>query len=447
MSTVIEILEELEATSGTNAKRDVLELHSRNELLRSVFLAVEDPYTVYYVNKFKAPAASDAPERDDDSLRNLLDVVLPRLAKREVTGNAAKEYVATTLSRMSSTQQKWATRILLKNLRVGVQQATVNRVWPGLVRGFSVSLAETLRTIHDKSTGIRIMDPVKYPVRVEPKLDGLRCVAVKQAGVVRFYTRNGTLLETLPSIGAALQAIEADDFVLDGECLGEDWNESASILMSRKYKKDDRNIVFHVFDGMPLQDWVAQCSELVLTQRLQYVRDVLEPIVGDTFSKVKLVGGVMVNNELQLLETYSKFMNMGYEGIMLKDQGAQYLFKRSSSILKMKPYTTYEGVIVGHYEGRNGTKNEGLFGGFEVLLPNGVITRVGSGFTDEARSEIHITGPESYVGKIVEIEGQPDPMTKDGLTRDGKVRFPVFCRFRDVSDVDQGLATMAMEFT
>jgi hypothetical protein len=47
--------------------------------------------------------------------------------------------------------------------------------------------------------------------------------------------------------------------------------------------------------------------------------------------------------------------------------------------------------------------------------------------------------PKEYIGKIVEIEGQPDPATKDGLTKDGKIRFPVFTRFRDVNDVDQAV--------
>ena len=53
--SVISILEELEATSGSNAKHDILELHKDNELLKRVFVAAQDPYTVYYVSKFKMP--------------------------------------------------------------------------------------------------------------------------------------------------------------------------------------------------------------------------------------------------------------------------------------------------------------------------------------------------------------------------------------------------------
>jgi ATP-dependent DNA ligase len=129
-------------------------------------------------------------------------------------------------------------------------------------------------------------------------------------------------------------------------------------------------------------------------------------------------------------------MDGGSEGIMIKSLDAPYRFKRSDAIQKMKPVQTWEGVIVGHYEGRAGTKREGLFGGFEVVLPGGAITRVGGGFSDELKAEIQLSGPETYVRKIAEIEGQPDPQTKTGLTLEGKVRFPVLLRFRDEADTD-----------
>jgi ATP-dependent DNA ligase len=111
----------------------------------------------------------------------------------------------------------------------------------------------------------------------------------------------------------------------------------------------------------------------------------------------------------------------------------------------MKPVATYEGIIVGHYEGRRGSKREGLWGGFEVVLPNGVVTRVAGGFTDKMKAEINID-PNSWVGRIIEMEGQPDPQTGDGLTKDGKVRFPVFIRERDPRDVDQKLNEIAKSY-
>jgi ATP-dependent DNA ligase len=161
--------------------------------------------------------------------------------------------------------------------------------------------------------------------------------------------------------------------------------------------------------------------------------------MNDIRCPVRQVKHVVVENETQLKEAFQTWMDEGYEGVMLKKLDAPYSFKRSDNMLKLKPCVTYEGVIVGHHEGRRGTKREGLFGGFEVMLHNGIVTRVGSGFNDSIKAEVELNGAESYVGKVLEIEAQPDPLTVDGLTKDGKARFPVFVRFRDASDVDPKL--------
>lgn len=432
--TVIDILEELEATPGRNDSMEILRLHSDNELLKSVFAAAQDPYTVYYVNKVKMPVAVKKSDTDEDStVEVFIDILTNMLATREITGNLAKDTVVKLFSLMTVREQKWCQRILLKNLRCGVQESTVNKIWPGLVKSFSVALASTLKSEFVKGSGIKLLDIVKYPVRVEPKLDGLRCIAVKRAGVVTFYTRNGSVLETLPTIKAALEKSAYDNVVLDGEAMGTDWNESASVLMSSKTKKDDSNIFFNVFDAMSTDEWVKQDSVSTFAKRLELLENIVKVVSSPC---VKLVPHITAKNESELKAYFAKCMNEGYEGVMLKTLDSYYEWDRSKNILKLKPTITYEGVIVGSYEGRRGTKREGLFGGFEVVLPNGVVTRLGGGFSDKMRAEIQLEGVDSCLGKIVEIEGQPDPLTSDGLTEDGKVRFPVFLRYRSAKDVD-----------
>lgn len=433
MSTVIEILEDLETTSGSNAKKDILSRRKDNELLKRVFVAAQDPYTVYYVNKFKMPKPASG-KGDDACIANFLNVVLPPLASRKLTGNEAKAWVENAFANMDERQQKWCQRIILKNMRCGVQESTLNKVWPGIVKSFSVALAETLKSGFTRGEGIKILEPVNYPVRVEPKLDGLRCIAVKHNGVVTFYTRNGTVLETLPKIKAALESASYDDVVLDGEAMGKDWNESASVLMAKKTQRDDSNIVYNVFDAMVIGDWIDQENKATYADRCALVETVVASMKPG--APVRQVPAQTARNEQELKAFFAQCMNDGFEGVMLKRMDTPYRFKRSDNILKLKPVTTYEGVVVAHYEGRRGTSREGLFGGFEVVLPNGVITRLGGGFNDALRAEVQLEGPDSYIGRVVELEAQPDPLTKDGLTVDGKARFPVFLRFRDASDVD-----------
>lgn len=447
MKTTIKILNELETISGSNAKLDILEVNKNNELLKKVFIAALDPYTTYYVSKFKMPKALTQEIQDDDFvLEYFVSTLLESLSSRKITGNAAKERVVSYFSKLSIDQQKWCQRILLRNLRVGVQEGILNKVWPGLVKSFSVALAATLKSSFQKGVGISINETVSYPVRCEPKLDGLRLIAVKKNGVVTLYTRNGTILETLPTIKKALEQGDYDNFVLDGEALAKSgtWNDSVSIVMSHKTLKNDDDIVFNVFDAIELNQWIQKKCTVTYDDRCADVHNIVNVFVNDCH--IVQVPHIVANDLNELLSFFKKCMDEGFEGIMLKRTDSVYEFKRSSNILKLKPCVTYEGIIVGYYEGRKGTKNEGLFGGFELLLSNNVITRVGSGFNDDVRSQTQLNGLESYIGKIVEIEAQPDPLTNDGLSVDGKARFPVFCRFRDEADIDVSLVELGKNY-
>jgi len=432
MATVIEILERLEADNSRNFKEEFLEIHSANELLKRVFAVAGDPYINFYVNKFKMPPVGTASDDDDVVIDQFLDFIVDYLSTRKITGNAAKDAIIALFSNLSSLQQKWCLRILLKNLRCGVQETTVNKIWAGSIKKFSVQLADTLETHHDPMMGLQIKDRIDYPVRVEPKLDGLRCIVVKTNSKVTLFTRSGSVLETLPRIKSILEKADYDNFVLDGEIMGSDWNESASVVMSHKKSKDDSNMIFHVFDSMSFEEWQDQNCRTSLRDRIISTEKLIKKI---SSKSVVMVSGESANNHSELLEFYSKKMESGYEGIMVKKLESTYTFKRSDSVLKLKPVTTYEGVVVGNYLGARGSKREGLWAGFEIVLPNGVVTRVGGGFTDKIKAEIGMN-PETWLGRVIEVEGQPDPATKNGLTKDGRIRFPVFIRERSRQDVD-----------
>ena len=226
-----------------------------------------------------------------------------------------------------------------------------------------------------------------------------------------------------------------DNFALDCEAMGADWNESASVVMSKKKNKDDSNMVLHVFDAVPFDDWRCQENQLDLMTRVELVEELVSQVCHHS---VVFVHGQTVNDDASLIAFYKKCLDEGYEGIMVKDLNSPYVFKRSKNVKKMKPISTYEGVVVGSYTGNIGSKREGLWSGFEVKLSNGVITRVGGGFTDKLKAEIELDS-DSWLGRVVEVEGQPDPSTNDGLTKDGKIRFPVFIRERSIHDVDSRL--------
>ena len=421
----IEILEKLESDNSRLFKEALLREHSSNETLRRALVMAADPWKNWGVAKYDKVDFFGSHGHEDTMLDIFMDL-LDDLNDRKMTGNKARGAVEGAVSAFDQLGQKWAERLLWRNLRCGVSATTINKIWPGSVVPFAVALAETLTTV-GVNGDFKIADPISYPVRVEAKLDGLRCIAVKHNGEVSMFTRSGTPLETLPRIKAAIEALPLDNFVLDGEAMADSWEDSASIMMSSKSKKDDSDMRYHIFDCLPLSEWQSQKSDTPYFFRLVNLATTLGLPEGSPF---RLVKSKTCANETELREFYSECLDEGYEGVMLKDVKAPYRWKRSDAILKLKPVATEEGVIVGWYEAKESTKRAGQFGGFVVLTPNGVTTRVGGGYCDDLKNKIFADGPDTYAGKIAEVEHQPP------FTPDGKLRFPVFCRFRDASDVD-----------
>jgi len=426
VNNVIETLELLESDNSRLFKEKVLTDNKDDLLLRDFLAMAFDPWKNWGVAKYNRPDPLPGNSNHEDVELSTFMVLLEALNSRTLTGNKAREAVEAAMSQFDVLGQKWCERLLWRNLRCGVSATTINKIWPGSIVPFAVSLAESLTT-QGVNGDFKIVDMINYPVRVEAKLDGLRLIAVKNRGDVSLFTRSGTPIETLPRIVQAIKNLEADNIVLDGEVMGEDWNESASVVMSSKSKKDDSTMRYHVFDCVNFEDWQQQKSETHYCARLLDISMIVGDVQGTPFRYVK---STTAKDETELREFYNECLAEGYEGVMLKRLDTPYQWKRTDAILKMKPVATEEGVIVGWHEANEKTKRAGQFGGFHVLTKNGVVTKVGGGYTDAQKKQIQEEGPDTYIGRIAECEHQPP------FTVDGKMRFPVFSRFRDPTDVD-----------
>jgi ATP-dependent DNA ligase len=427
---VIEIFEQLEATSSRLEKEAILREHKGQTYLQEAFKAALDPYRTYGVSKIAKPTK----HRDDSSLANLTIwlTLLDRLQNRVFVGNEAKARIKEALEICSELEQKWFERILVKNLRCGVTETTVNKIWPDLIPKFEVQLAEEIKVeFKDEAFVQTAGKPIEFPIYVDPKLDGLRMVAIKQNGVVTLFSRGGKEFETFPTIKTALEKADYDNTVLDGEVMAhgkgeEAWNHSASVAHSTKSVKSDEAMVYNVFDIMTLDEWVKQDCKTLFKDRFLRVEELANLVANPS---VKPVSGAIVKDFSDLVAFYEECLEASFEGCMLKKLEARYEFKRSSSVSKFKPVCDWSGKVVGVYGGHKGGKWEGKFGGLLVRLPNGKDTQVGGGYSDELRAEL-LTSGESLIGKFVDVVGQPP------LSKWGKIRFPRFKRFRDASDVD-----------
>ena len=424
------IIQELEADNSRLAKEAILKreaLANNIVLFEGIRLAL-DNLTTFGVKKVPSHSGPDGQGLPWAAFLELAQL----LYTRQLTGNDAKDAIELALSASTGAEwNDWYRRILIKDLRCGVSEKTVNKVLKGStikpVPRFEVMLAHDGANHEKKIQGKKLL---------EPKLDGVRVLTIINMDnrTVTQYTRNGKLLENFSHITSALEA-NIDDFersmVLDGEMV----STSFQALMKQVHRKDDvkaSDAVLMLFDILPLSEF--QTGKSVLGQRRRSkLLESFQPV----FDKCGNIG-VVPQQEVDLNEyagellfkEYNKdAIDAGYEGIMIKDVDAKYECKRSASWLKQKPVLTVDLSIVAVEEGTG--KNEGKLGALVCEgIDQGKFIRVnvGSGLTDEQRDELW-NNKDNIIGQVVEIKA--DCITQNQDTVDTySLRFPRFERFR-----------------
>lgn len=458
--SIVEVLEEIENTQGTIAKRQILEEYAAEPELRQALRLALDPYIVFNVGKYKAPK-QHADEPSAKGFHRLL-LLLHDLDTTELRGGVAKAKLDEAFEELTELEQKWGIRILLKKTRLGIAETVVNEVMPGCIRTYEVALCETLKVEFEqlkeskfpkmyrgfldqaKAENIRVLrtddakvywlvvgkdvtkvtfkGDIAFPTYVQGKWDGLRCGAEKRSGVVTMKTRNGNVIETLPHIKKILEeCTDFDDVYLDGEAMGEDWNESASVIGSTKNAKDLSGMNYHLFSVLPLDEW--DTKNFVTPYSEQHLDANNVAALCDS-KHIQSMPIKIANDYYEFLVLYLEFLDQDLEGVIGKHANGVYVLgKTKEGWFKFKPEQTYEGSVVGWFKGTTGGKRENSFAGFWILLENGVATRVGSGFTDPDKAEYDFEiqnggGIEVYFGRILECTAQPP------LTDEGKMRFP-----------------------
>ena len=425
-----QIIQELEADNSRLAKEAIIEREARagnKQFFEGAHLALS-PYITFGVKKVPTSTGGSGQGLPWEAFKELAHL----LSTRQLTGNDARDAIELALSAATTDEWNgWYRRILIKDLRCGVSEKTVNKAVKGTdiqpVPVFECMLAHDGANHEKKIKGVRLL---------EPKLDGVRCITIVnyESRTVVQYTRNGKVLENFSHIADGLLA-NIDDigrsYVLDGEVV----SSSFQTLMKQVHRKDDVKATdarLMLFDIIPLSEF--QKGKSILGQRrrtnlLKTFKPVFEKagsidVIEQT--EVDLDGYV---GELQFKQFNKEAIEAGFEGIMIKDPDAVYECKRSTSWLKQKPFIEVSLTVTAVEEGTG--RNEGKLG---ALICEGVddgkriVVNVGSGFTDIDRDEFW-TSKDAMVGQIVEVRA--DAATRSQDSEDTySLRFPRFLRFR-----------------
>tara|TARA_E500000178_G_scaffold323284_1_gene348733 strand:- start:18222 stop:19598 length:1377 start_codon:yes stop_codon:yes gene_type:complete len=349
------------------------------------------------------------------------------LRTRTITGNAAKEAVELMSQKFDSDQWNMlARRVLIKDLRCGITSKTINKIvgnseWK--IPVFEVQLATDSKGHPKKLVG---------EVMIEPKLDGVRTIAILTKDNVQLFSRNGKLFNNFPQIEQELKklcatATQRGGVVIDGEITGKSFQE----LMRGATRKDHvaTDSVFNVFDTMSLVEFKQGHSNRLQKDRLLALESLVNRV---QMENVIMVKGKQINldneHDHKFMEQYANdCVAEGYEGIMIKKLDAPYECKRSTFWMKWKPVITVDLEVVDIEEGTG--RNAGRLGALvcEGVDDNRTIrVNVGSGLSDSDRDDFW-TRKDSLVGYIVEVKADAVTQNQDGTY---SLRFPRFERFR-----------------
>jgi ATP-dependent DNA ligase len=416
--------ESLAANPSRNFKIEQLTAHSDNEMLREVVRLALDPFTQFYQRKI--PAYARDPKFNTMTLGFALNQ-LSELSNRNVTGNAAIEFLRNLLSSLDPDDAKVIERIIDKSLDCGVQVSSANAVWPELIKEYPVMLCSPFEQ--------KLVEKIKFPAYVQLKMDGMRFNAIVRNGKCEFRSRNGKEIQLLGNLEEDFIAMaNGVDCVFDGELLVKDKGivldrQTGNGILNKANKgtiKTDeaRKVHATVWDLIPYDAFTKGICSVPYNQRLESLC-----VMADTYQskKVALVDRWEVDTMEEVNTIFNGLLEQGEEGIILKTHDGIWEDKRAKHQIKFKGELECDLKIVAIEEGTG--KYAGMLGAILCESADGLVkVSVGSGFKDEHRKNYG----QELVDKIVAVKYNMRIRNKSG---EESLFLPIFVEIRDDKNV------------
>ena len=275
----------------------------------------------------------------------------------------------------------------------------------------------------------------------ERKLDGERCLAFRDRGVVRLLSRNRKDLNaSYPELEEALVSQRADDFVVDGEVVAFSGATTSFQRLQPRMQTGDREeaadsgvaVYYYLFDLLHLAGHSTE--QLALRDRKRLLKSALR-----FDDPVRFTPHRNRDGESFLEEACRK----GWEGLIAKDAGAPYVHSRSKKWLKFKCAASQE-LVIGVFTDPKGER-VGLGALLLGTYEDGELRyagKVGTGFDDDTlrRLRDRLASRERKTPPFAAGDPpsdahwvRPDLVAEIRFTEwteDGRLRHPVFLGLR-----------------
>lgn len=251
---------------------------------------------------------------------------------------------------------------------------------------------------------------IKFPCYVSPKLDGVRCIATVNGTDVTLTSRGGKEYLCPEHIYDELVHVSYLTGItkFDGELYIHGMKLQHIVSAVKKPNSDTKHLRFCVFDIPSDKTWENRLTELKSIK--EHCRDGLE-----------VVGAILVKSKTDAEVFLHRFMNEGYEGIMLRNISGMYEFNhRSADLQKWKIMQDLEAKVLSVEEDKNG---EGVLN----CHMKGDVNKIFKCKMRGSHEERLLKEQRKLIGKWITVIYQQ-------LTEDGLPQFPVGAAVRNCDE-------------
>lgn len=232
-------------------------------------------------------------------------------------------------------------------------------------------------------------------IAIQPKLDGIRCIAVIDELSCKLYYRTGKLIKNLEHIEIDLMNLffkfikkriyNKKEITIDGELLlkNKSFNKLNGILQKDLKTIYHSKITYNIFDIIDNlifedRDVLKNCflSEFIIPVKTEYI----------------------IASDLLLREKLNNYISGGFEGLMIRELGIPYENRRSCRLLKYKNWIDDEFEIIDI----NKEKSKNIAGSFTLKTKEGYLFNCSLSFSINKRFEF-LNNKSKYIGKFVNV--------------------------------------------
>ncbi|AUR97782.1 nucleic acid-binding, OB-fold protein [Vibrio phage 1.244.A._10N.261.54.C3] len=429
MSRIYEVVQDLGAARGINAKKAILSgLQGQDEADMQLYVhyAMDPRLSLYQTLsdelrvKLNGMQLSGTPKRD---LLGSLEYIAGMATLGETRGDSGKMLISRVRSRLPSDQDRELFDLFIdRNIKVGLGVKSINSVWE---RHLAYSPYNRC-----KSATAKLWDKFNWArgVYSQLKSDGMFLNVRHEVvdgciPVVEFTSREGNVLESDSLHGLREDVFDLLDnleieraFYLHGEALvydpegnllpREQGNGKLNrIIQTGEDLDEGYTVKFHVWDIVDGDYFDTNLSKKQ-AQGVDYAGrfQSLEALMKEAgeLQHITLQESKIVYSIEEAMAHFQEMMDRGEEGTVIKCPDGLWFDGDSETMLKLKLEVEFDMVVVGRNAGDANGKHADTFGSLQVESSCGLVAAGCSGLSDELRQEIH-DNFELWEGSIATI--------------------------------------------